>query len=138
MKITKNRLKQIIKEELKKILEGDVIPFQQDRVSAQTYEGEGEVLDYPDPLKDMKNEIFTFLKNTTSIDQNLEQNLDKIFFGLDKDKAVELHDKIFIKAINMDRKHGNSAERVLQVINALAAKKTPQEREDYLKKEKNK
>ena len=53
MKITKNKLKQIIKEELRKILEGDKIDFPVDRISGKTYEGESEILNLPDPLQNM-------------------------------------------------------------------------------------
>ena len=135
MKITKNRLKQIIKEELKKILEGDVIQFQprfggrDDGASDETHKGEGEVIDYPDPLKKFKDDIFNSLKSNIKDDKKMEgirANLDSIFFKLTPEEAREKHDEIFNRARDMPRKEGRPLERVLKVINDLANKKTQQ------------
>ena len=144
MKITKNKLRRIINEELKKILEGEVIPFQprfggrDDGASDETYEDEGD----DDPLKKFKDDIFNGLKSNIKDDKKMKgirANLDKIFSGDNLEAAQEKHDKIFIKAIGLGPSNGKPLERVLKVINDLAdPKKADEEKEDYLKTEQNK
>ena len=130
MKITKNKLRRVINEEVRKILEGDKITFPVDRVSDQTYKGESEILNLPDPLKKLKDDIFNDLKSHIKDDKKMKgirANLDKIFSGDNLEAAQEKHDKIFIKAIGLDPSNGKPLERVLKVINDLASKETSQE-----------
>ena len=106
MKITKNKLKQVIKEEVRKILEGNEIPFPTDRVSGKTYEGESEILNLPDPLQNM---IKYF-----DLDKEREDKLRKLFHKLEGST-----DEIFRKAGKMSSSVGKSAERVPLAIDAL-------------------
>lgn len=113
MKITKNRLKQIIKEELKKILEGDVIPFQPrfggrvDGASDETYEDEGDVIELPDPLKDM----IEYFK----LDKVRQDKLRKLVAG---PLEGSTH-KIFNRVGKMDSSLGKAKERVPLAIDAF-------------------
>lgn len=135
MKITKNRLKQIIKEELRKILEGDEIPFPTGRVSAPTYEGEGEVINYPDPLKKFKDDFYNALSGSlpdvkTGWDE-VRDNLDLIFSEEDtEEQRQEKRNEIFKMARKRPDFEGSYLKRVVNVINdpearrKLATKKT--------------
>jgi hypothetical protein len=115
MKITKNRLKQIIKEEVRSILEGDKINFPVDRVSDKTYKGEGEVIELPDPLKDMI-EYF-------DLDKDMATKLRKLIAGplAGKDENGEdiWRQKIFDTAAKMDITKGIAKERVPLAIDAF-------------------
>ena len=106
MKITKNKLRRIINEEVRKILEGDKITFPVDRVSDQTYKGESEILNLPDSLKDMI-EYF-------DLDKEREDKLRKLFPKLEGST-----DEIFRRAGKMSSSVGKPAERVPLAIDAL-------------------
>lgn len=111
MKISKNNLKNIIREEVNKVLEGDRIQFPIDRVSDRTFDNEegGEVLGMPDPLRNM----IDFFDLDQDIDR--QEKLRKLFSGPLEGST----DQIFMRAGKMSSMLGSARERVPLAIDAL-------------------
>ena len=109
MKVTKSKLKQIIREEVNNVIEGDRIEFPIDRVSDRAFDNEeaGEMLSMPDPLRTMVDFF--------DLDPDRQEKLRKLFAGPLEGST----DQVFMRAGKMSYELGSPKERVPLAIDAL-------------------